>query len=221
MLGALRKLFSSPADPGIEAERVYLRAPQVDDFAAWSEIRGRSRAFLTPWEPTWPRGDLTALAFRQRVRRGRAERRADRGYPFFLFLKDDDLLIGGLTLSNVRRGVTQTATLGYWIGEPHARQGHMTEAVPALLAYAFATLRLHRIEAACLPVNDASKGLLEKCSFRYEGYARKYLRIDGRWQDHLLYARLVDDPDGPEPEAPGIETPETVICAAGDGKRPL
>ena len=104
------------------------------------------------------------------------------------------MLVGGITLSNVRRGVAQAGNLGYWIGEPHARRGHMNAAVRALLPFAFGGLRLHRVEAACIPSNAASIRLLERNGFTREGYAREYLCINGIWQDHLLYARLKDDP---------------------------
>jgi ribosomal-protein-alanine N-acetyltransferase len=99
-----------------------------------------------------------------------------------------------LTLANIRRGCAQTGNLGYWTGAAHARQGYMTAAVGGFLPFAFQTLRLHRIEAACIPANIASIRLLEKTGFRREGFAREYLCIDGVWQDHLLYARLKHDP---------------------------
>src|SRR5450631_3735020 len=125
------------------------------DFEAWADLRAQSRAFLTPWEPTWPSDDLTRAAFRRRVRRNHQEIANDEGYPFLIF-RDDDVLAGGLTLGQVKRGVVQTATLGYWIGLPYARQGLMSAAVRAAAVYAFATLHLHRIEASCLPHNVAS-----------------------------------------------------------------
>ena len=147
---------------------------------------------MTPWEPTWPADDLTRPAFRQRLRRYAEDMRTDQAYPFFLFRAEDNALIGGLALANIRRGVAQAGSLGYWIGAPHIRRGYMTALVPA----AFDVLRLHRVEAACIPTNLASVRLLEKAGFRREGYARSYLCINGIWQDHLLYARLQTDPRG-------------------------
>jgi ribosomal-protein-alanine N-acetyltransferase len=180
--------------PAISGEGIVLRAPQPADYAEWAELRGASRAFLVPWEPTWPADDLTRAAFRRRLRRYAEDQRNDLAYPFFLFRQQDNVLVGGLTLGNIRRGVAQAGTLGYWMGVAHARQGHMTAAVRALLAFAFATLRLHRVEAACIPANVPSVRLLEKTGFTREGYARQYLCINGVWQDHVLYARLKDDP---------------------------
>ena len=179
--------------PAIEGDGVLLRAPQMTDFVEWSALRELSRDFLTPWEPTWPADDLTRGAFRRRVRRYAEDLRTDQAYAFFIFRKLDDVLVGGLTLANVRRGVAQAASLGYWMGAPYAQRGHMTAAVRALIPFAFGPLRLHRLEAACIPSNTASVRLLEKTGFMREGVAREYLCIDGVWQDHLLYGLLNSD----------------------------
>jgi [ribosomal protein S5]-alanine N-acetyltransferase len=180
--------------PAIENERVMLRPPQMADFAEWAALRERSRAFLKPWEPVWPIDDLTRGAFRRRLKRYAEDQRADQSYSFFIFDKQDGALVGGITLANVRRGVAQAGSIGYWIGEPYARHGLMTATLSALVPFGFLTLRLHRLEAACIPSNVPSMRLLEKSGFRREGYARQYLCINGIWQDHLLYARLCDDP---------------------------
>jgi ribosomal-protein-alanine N-acetyltransferase len=180
--------------PAIVGDGVLLRAPQMSDYSAWSSLREASRDFLTPWEPTWPPDDLTRGSYRRRIKRYSEDQRSDLAYPFFVFRKHDNVLVGGLTLANIRRGCAQTGNLGYWTGAAHARQGYMSAAVGCLLPFAFQTLRLHRIEAACIPANAASIRLLEKSGFRREGFAREYLCIDGVWQDHLLYARLKHDP---------------------------
>ncbi|MHB2166981.1 GNAT family N-acetyltransferase [Alsobacter sp. R-9] len=186
--------LTSPSDetPMVRGRGFFLRPPRSDDHSAWAHLREESREFLRPWEPIWPSDDLTRSAFRRRVRRYQHEIDEDQAYPFFLFL-EDGTLIGGLTLGMVRRGVAQAATLGYWMGAPYAGKGHMTRAVRAAAGYAFDTLRLRRLEAACVPINAASTRLLEKVGFRREGYARQYLCINGVWQDHLLYALLRDD----------------------------
>jgi ribosomal-protein-alanine N-acetyltransferase len=192
---ALFRSISAPEPlPPIMGDGIILRVPQMTDFPAWAAVREASRAFLTPWEPTWPADDLTRGAFRNRMRRYAEDMRIDQSYPFFLFRQDDNALLGGLALANVRRGVAQTASLGYWVGQPYARQNYMSKAVRALLPVAFGHLRLHRVEAACIPTNFASIRLLEKSGFQHEGYARAYLCINAIWQDHLLYARLQSDP---------------------------
>jgi len=184
----------------IRGEGGYLRPPLPQDFVPWAELREKSRTFLVPWEPTWPVDDLTRSAYRRRLRRQAEEMERDEAFPFFVFRSSDHTLLGGLTLGQIRRGVSQTGTLGYWMGEAYAGQGYMSRAVRATLVWAFATLRLHRIEAACLPHNDRSIRLLERCGFKREGYARAYLRINGAWQDHVLFAILDSDPlpEGPE-----------------------
>ena len=164
------------------------------DHPQWANIREESRSFLAPWEPVWPADDLTKLAFRRRIRRYQREIRSGTGYPMFIFSPDGETLFGGLTLSQVQRGVAQTAVLGYWMGKPYAGRGLMSASVRAMASFAFNTLQLHRIEAACLPHNEASIRLLERVGFQREGYARRYLCIDGHWQDHLLFGLLHDDP---------------------------
>lgn len=191
---SLSTVFSPEPLPVIEGETVYLRAPQMRDFAQWRDLREASRAFLTPWEPLWPADDLTRGAFRRRLRRYARDMMTDEAYPLFVFRRSDDALLGGLTLSNVRRGVCQAASLGYWMGAPYAGQGYMKAAVMALLPVAYEVLHLRRVEAACMPSNAPSIRLLEGCGFVREGYSREYLCINGRWEDHLLFARLRHDP---------------------------
>lgn len=190
----LRSISTIPPSPTIRAPRVMLRAPNASDYGQWARLREESRAFLTPWEPVWPVDDLTKIAFRRRLRRYGREIRNGTGYPFLVFSPDGETLLGGLTLGQIQRGVTQSCVLGYWMGARYANKGYMTAAVRAVAGFAFDTLRLNRIEAACLPHNAASIRLLEKVGFTREGYARRYLCIDGRWQDHLLYGLVRDDP---------------------------
>jgi ribosomal-protein-alanine N-acetyltransferase len=191
----LSNFMDSAAIPVLRGPRVYLRLPQMTDYSAWSSLRAASRKFLTPWEPLWPPDDLSRSSYRARMKRYARDVQEDLAYPFFIFASEANALCGGLTLSNVRRGVSQTATLGYWIGEPYARKGLMTEAVHALMPFVFDHLGLHRLEAACLPHNAASIRLLKACGFTQEGYVRHYLRINGEWHDHLLFAILAEDRD--------------------------
>lgn len=194
----LKPSHSFDPDAEIRGARVCLRPPATQDYAAWAELRALSRQHLAPWEPQWARDELTRSAFRRRLRQTQREAREDLGYAYFIFGEPGATLLGGLNIGNVRRGVAQAASLGYWMGTPYAGRGLMTDAVRAAVPFAFATLRLNRLEAACLPGNRASARVLEKVGFRLEGRARRYLKIDGRWQDHDLFALLHDDPR-PEP----------------------
>ncbi len=190
----LRSGLIGEAYPIIQGAGVHLRPPTTSDYAAWAELRNRSRDHLMPWEPQWSRDELSRSAFRRRLRHYHREIRDDQGYAFFLFRDGDETLLGGLTLSNVRRGVTQAASLGYWLGQPYVRRGVMTAAVAAVAPFVFDELKLHRLEAACLPHNQASIRVLQQNGFKNEGLARRYLKIDGEWRDHLLFALLAEDP---------------------------
>jgi ribosomal-protein-alanine N-acetyltransferase len=197
---ALFRLSSSPDPaPFLRAEGIYLRPARSADFAPWVQLRSESRDFLTPWEPTWPSDDLTRAAFRRRLQRQRDEMARDEAFAFLIFGEATNDLLGGITIGGIRRGVGQAATLGYWMGAPHAGKGHMTRAVAAVVAFGFATLRLNRIEAACIPENHASAALLKRNCFTQEGFARAYLRINGVWRDHLLFGIVDGDAPAPPP----------------------
>jgi ribosomal-protein-alanine N-acetyltransferase len=186
-------IFPGGQEPVLRGDDVYLRYPQTADFSQWADVRGTSKDFLSPWEPVWAADELTRAAFRRRLRRYDTEIRNDLAYPFFVFRNSDHQLLGGCTLSNVRRGVCQSASLGYWIGEPHARQGYTLSAIKLIVPFVFETLGLHRLEAACIPDNEPSSCLLLKLGFCEEGLARGYLQIRGEWRDHILFALLKDD----------------------------
>src|SRR3984957_17862814 len=164
-------------EPLLRGDGLYLRPAVSGDFSAWVRLRSESREFLTPWEPIWPEDDLTRAALRRRLRRQSDEMARDEAYSFLIFDATTDALLGGLTLGGIRRGVAQSGTLGYWMGAPHAGKGRMTRAVAAAVRFGFTTLRLHRIEAACLPENTASQALLERNGLQREGLARAYLSI--------------------------------------------
>jgi [ribosomal protein S5]-alanine N-acetyltransferase len=183
---------------------VWLRAPLMGDYAPWAELRAMSRDHLTPWEPIWQRDELSRSAFRRRVRHYQRESREDLGYAFLIFSDVGDQLIGGLTMSNVRRGVTQAAVVGYWLGKPYVCRGYMTEAVRAAVGFGFETLHLHRLEAATMPNNAPSIRVLERNGFRREGFARRLLKINGVWEDHVLHALLCDEHRGESSEVHAV-----------------
>ncbi len=187
------RFLSRPSCPVlIEGKRIYARLPEMADYEPWRRLRMDSRRFLEPWEPTWGPDDLSRASFRLRVRRYEQDFARGLSVPLFIFLSDGDTLVGGLTLGYIRRGASQSTMVGYWMGEAHAGRGLMREALDMVVPYAFDVLRLHRIEAACIPDNTRSIHLLEKAGFEREGYLRDYLKINGVWRDHVLYARLAD-----------------------------
>ena len=182
--------FARDPTPVLTSVRIVLRAPRSRDFEAWRALRRRSRDFLRPFEPRWTEADLNRQAFGTRLVRGRGEAVHGTDFSFLIFEKTQtgDVLVGGLTVSNIRRRAAQYANLGYWMGEEFAGRGLMSEAVGVLLPVFFDTLGLHRLHAAFLPHNAASRRVLEKNGFREEGYAENYLQIDGKWADHVLFA---------------------------------
>ena len=151
---------------------------------------------LSAWEPTWSSDHLTRKAFTNRVYWAQRSIASGSAVPLFLVRREDEALVGAITLDNIRRGPAQSGTTGYWVGAPFARAGYMREALLAVVHYAFNTLDLSRLEAGCLPENAASRGLLEKCGYKYEGVAQSYLQINGRWRNHVLYANLRGDRRG-------------------------
>jgi len=180
----------------LETERMTLRLPAHADYRQWASLRRDGAGFLVPWEPTWADDHLTRKAFANRVYWAARAHASGTALPLFLIRRSDQALVGGITLDNIRRGPAQAGTFGYWVGESFARQGYMREAVQALVHHAFTALDLSRVEAACLPENAASRGLLEKSGFKYEGVAQSYLQINGRWRNHVLYANLRSDRRG-------------------------
>jgi ribosomal-protein-alanine N-acetyltransferase len=184
---ALLDWMSADVGLRVEGEGVILRPPRAADYTAWSDLRRRSKAFLQPWEPTWPADDLSRAAFRRRLAAYQRDMDLGYGYAFLVFRRPDGELVGGITLSNIRRGVAQMGQVGYWVGEPFARQGHTLAAVRALAGFALGRLALHRLEAACIPENEPSRSLLLKAGFELEGRAQAYLKINGDWRDHLLF----------------------------------
>ena len=193
MIGLFKSLSEAMRGKPLRAGRVYLRPPSRRDVRKWLTLRAESRGFLEPWEPTWPKDALTRKAFFRRLRTYAIHTNADTAYIFLVFRAEDRALLGSISINDVRRGVAQSCSIGYWIGENYSKQAYMTEALSALLPFVFNRLKLHRIEAACLPHNKASRALLSKIGFREEGYVRRYLKINGQWQDHILFSLLETD----------------------------
>ncbi len=206
---ALFDWMAETTGPVLGGRGVLLRPPRPSDYVQWAELRGGSRDYLQPWEPAWAEDDLTRAAFRRRLGVYAREMELGTAWPLFVFDPEEETLMGAITLSNIRRGVAETGTLGYWVGQPHAGQGVGTAAARAMLDFAFEALKLHRVEAACVPGNQASRRVLEKAGFRHEGLAKAYLKINGAWADHLLFG-IVQDEFVPDPAASSSYTRESL-----------
>jgi [ribosomal protein S5]-alanine N-acetyltransferase len=194
MARSVFRFLSRQPDPvEIASPTHLLRLPKLSDYRQWHRLRTDSRAFLEPWEPTWRAEDMTESAFRSRVVRSEQEYSSGQAVPLFILSRAEQVLIGGLTIGYIRRGVAQCCMIGYWMGERYAGQGHMEHALRLAIPYIFTGLQLHRIEAACIPENQRSIRLLEKVGFQREGYLREYLKINGKWRDHLMFSLLAQD----------------------------
>jgi len=191
---ALLDWIAADQDLRLEGSQVRLRPHRSSDFLEWASLRAASRDFLQPWEPTWPADDLTRGAYRRRLSAYAQDMERGVAYPFLVFRTEDSALVGGITLSNVRRGVAQMGSIGYWVGRPFTRRGYTVDAVRAVTSFCFDRLRLHRVEAACIPTNVGSRSVLSKAGFQQEGLARDYLQIDGVWRDHLLFGLISPRP---------------------------
>lgn len=172
---------------------INLKTPKWADFEAWVTLRQDNTDYLAPWEPSWNPAHLSRSAYRVRLAQFKKMINEDTGYPFHIFRSGDNRLVGACNLTNIRRGSQQTANIGYWVGENYSRQGFARAAVHATLKFGFNQLGLHRVEAAVRAENTASIKLLEKTGFTNEGTARGFLKINGQWQDHLIFAKLSSD----------------------------
>lgn len=181
-------------DTQLSGQRIILKMGDPADWRSWRYLREMSREFLTPWEPRWSRNALDYNFFCGVLRRNWREWREGTAYSFFIFLRNQDgaagALVGCINLNDVQHGVAKKGTLGYWMGMPYAGKGLMTEATQLVCNFAFDTVKLHRIEASCLPNNVPSIALLKRLGFEQEGYAKSYLEINGKWEDHLLWGKI-------------------------------
>jgi len=203
MIDYIASLFRFPSraprpsfDIQLTGPRVLLRAPEARDWRAWRGLRDLSREYLKPWEPAWPEHALTYGYYCSLLRRYWRDWRTGRAFAFAIFARDKDrpILIGGVTLSDIHYAAAQKGTVGYWIGHPYIGQGYMTEALGLVCSFAFSQLKLQRVEASCLPNNEASKAVLRKSGFEEEGYAKAYLQINGKREDHLLWGKNNPNP---------------------------
>ena len=169
----------------IEGKRIFLRRPEKGDEAEYLALNRRSTAFHQGLASPPTRPEQFA-AFFERCSN-------DASACFFICRRTDAAILGSINLSQIFRGGFQSAYLGYHIGADFARQGYMTEAIALMLRYAFADLRLHRIEANIQPGNVASLALVKRAGFVKEGFSRRYLKIAGRWRDHERWTILAED----------------------------
>lgn len=177
----------------ITGQKVILRPPQYSDWKAWADERKKNKLYLQPWEPLWSINELERSSFVKRVRMFERLSHNDQAYSFLIFTFDNEDFIGEVNISNVQRGIIQSCTIGYWIAKDCEGKGMMSESLELVKEFIFNELKLHRIEAACLPHNMPSLKVLLKNGFIKEGTARKLLKINDKWQDHTVLSFILDD----------------------------
>lgn len=173
--------------------RVALRGPKLSDAPQLIAMQSESAEFFAPWFPTRAPDDLELAVVRQKILENRRAIKADRDYKMVFTLGEKGPIVGRVSLSQVFRGIFQNAYLGYYVDVRYKRQGLTQEAVRLALDVAFGPLGLHRVQAAIMPYNDASLALARRVGLRQEGIAEKYLKIDGEWRDHVLFAITAEE----------------------------
>ena len=195
--GRLRKLARTITrrfpSQHIIASRTYIRSPKRKDWRSWVNLRRNSYDFLKEWEPSWSLADCTKSAYMRQLRMQKVKAINDQAYAFLCFDFEQDVLLGGINISNVQRGISQTANIGYWLGEEFTNQGYMNEAMIAILPFLFEQMKFNRVQAYTLPENKSSRNLLHKLNFREEGLIRKCMKINDDWRDHILYSKLAEE----------------------------
>ncbi|HEX7732099.1 MAG TPA: GNAT family N-acetyltransferase [Rhodanobacter sp.] len=176
--------------PRLQTARTRIRLAGEADAPQLLRYRAANRAHLAPWEPLRDEAYCTLEHCMQSIAEGRENARLDRGYPFLVFDRDEAEILATFTLANVVRGAFQACHLGYDAAARAQGRGIMHEALQAGLAWAFGELDLHRVMANHLPRNERSARLLARLGFEREGYAKRYLRIAGVWEDHVLTALI-------------------------------
>lgn len=177
----------------LNGDNVLLRPPQYSDWIDWSKVREVNKLYLQPWEPLWSPGELERSSFVKRVRMFEKLSTNDEAYSFLIFKNENTEFIGELNISNIQRGIIQSCSIGYWIAKKYEGRGMMSESLELVKSFIFDHLKLHRIEAACLPHNSPSLKVLLKNGFKIEGTARKLLKINNKWQDHTVFSYLYED----------------------------
>ena len=191
----LKKKNISPEFPPVKlyGKRTLVRPPSETDWPAWLDIRTKNKQALTPFEPTWPRNSLSEEFFTKMFYKQINDWGADYRYAFLIYNIDDTQLLGGVNINNVQRGVLQSASFGYWLDKDQQGNGYMSDALTSLIAFSFTTLDLHRLQIACMPHNEKSINIAKRLNFTDEGFAKRYIKINGKWEDHQLFGLTIED----------------------------
>ena len=181
---------NAPLPKAIETKRLILRMADPAFAGALAAYYARNRVFFEPFDPLRQDAFFTERVQRDTLLLEQAQQKRGESYRLYVFRRESPAAIIGLVgLNNIVMGSFRSCFLSYKLDAAHLRQGYMSEAVEAAVQFAFGTLGLHRIEGNVMPKNKASLGVLEKCGFESEGVSPKYLRINGKWEDHIHMVR--------------------------------
>jgi [ribosomal protein S5]-alanine N-acetyltransferase len=173
--------------PQLTTERLLLRIATKEDIPKIIDYFTTNKYYLTPFYPRWDENFFTEEYWQLQVEVNLHEFINDRSLRLFIFLKNNsDKIIGTINFTNFVRGVAQYCNVGYSIAETEQGKGYMTEALRTAIEYVFQELKMHRVTANYMPHNQRSGKLLKRLGFVVEGYARDFLLIDGKWQDHIM-----------------------------------
>jgi [ribosomal protein S5]-alanine N-acetyltransferase len=185
----------------LETPRLQVRLAEERDVPAILDFYRSNRERLRPFDPERPDYFYTESFWQRQVGQNLEDFASGRALRLFLFHRDSPrATIGNIGFSNFVRGIGQYCTVGYSIDGAHEGRGLMSEALRSAIEFVFHSLNLHRVEANYMPHNRRSGELLRRLGFAVEGYSRDYLRINGRWEDHVRAALINPDWIAPLPE---------------------
>jgi len=169
---------------------IYLKMFELSDAEALLQLELRNRAFLHPFANAQDEAFYTLDGQRKRLESMEERRSLDQYYAYGIYRTETAELIGNVALAQIKRGPLQRCIIGYYLDQAHNGKGYMTHAVRQAVSIAFEVLKLHRIEAGVMPSNVGSIKVLEKAGFQCEGLSKKNFRMNGKWEDHFLYAMV-------------------------------
>ncbi|MBU1220410.1 GNAT family N-acetyltransferase [Myxococcota bacterium] len=176
--------------PAIHTQDLDIIICSKEHASLYADFVLRNKAFHGPWDPLRPDEYYSVKYWERELSASKSMVEAGSFFRFTVFEKDKPkMIIGQCALSNIARGVMQSANMGYALDRRFTGRGYMTQTVLAVVDYAFGALNLHRIQAGYMPHNRKSGKVLKRCGFRIEGYAKNYILIDGKWEDHILTSR--------------------------------
>lgn len=175
--------------PFIESERCILRLLNEGEEDAAIDFYAENKEHFAPVGPVWPDDFLTATFWKTQIQKNRNEFENDVSARMFVFARNKPVPIGNVSLSGILRGAAQFCYLGYGLSKAKEGQGYMHEILLPTIEYAFSELNLHRLMANYIPTNERSAKVLKRLGFVEEGFAKEYLFLAGKWQDHVMTSK--------------------------------